>query len=256
MANPFSTPDADPVHVQCIAQDRLRLFSHVNDICYFAKDVERRFIAANHALLQVLSLRGLDQLLGMTDHDLIPSYLADAYQEDDQKVLSTGASIVNKVELVTHHNLSVYWYTTTKVPLRDDTGAIVGLEGITREFSPASSAMGPYPELYKLIDFIGERYADKITVTHMAKVSGMTVRTFERRFKECFHISPIAYLKKVRINEACRELIQTNNLLADIALRCGFCDQSYMTKEFARIMKTTPQAYRNAHIGADSELAS
>lgn len=240
---------ADPAEVRQLAEDRLRLFAHLHDICYFAKDRQRRFLAANHALLHVLSLRNVDEVLGKTDHELVPSYLADAYLEDDLQVLNHGASIVNKVELVTYNDLSVYWYTTTKVPLRDHRGAIVGLEGTTREFSPASSAIGPYPELCKLIDFIGERYAEKLSISQMAKVTGMTIRTFERRFKERFHISPIAYLKKIRINKACRELTQTNHQLADIALRCGFCDQSYMTKEFARIMKTTPQAYRDVHIG-------
>ena len=153
------------------------------------------------------------------------------------------------MELVTHNALSVYWYTTTKIPLRDSDGAIIGREGMTREFRPASSAMGPYPELYRLIDYLGDHYAEKLTLEQMAKIAGMTVRTFERRFKERFHISPVSYLnlKKVRINPACRELTETSHLLADIAQLCGFCDQSYMTKEFARIMKTTPLAYRNAH---------
>ncbi len=244
-----------PLEVGQVAHDRLLLFAHISDICYFVKDKERRFVAANEALLQLLSLRSTTALLGKTDHELIPAYLADAYEKDDVKVISHGVSITNKIELVTHNDLSVYWYTTTKVPLRDPSGAIIGLEGITREFSPASSAMGPYPELFKLIDLIDQRYAEKLTVSQMAKISGMSVRTFERRFKERFHTSPFAYLKKVRINAACRELIQTNHPLADISLTCGFCDQSYMTKEFARIMKTTPQAYRLAHIGVPAQTA-
>jgi AraC-like DNA-binding protein len=223
------------------------LFAHLTDVCYFAKNRARQFTAANQALVGMLCLRAEQDLLGKTDHELIPSYLADAYREDDLAVLNEGVSVINKVELVTHNDLAVYWYTTTKIPLRDATGAIVGLEGMTREFRPASSEMGPYPELCRLIDFISDHFAEKLTIDQMAGVAGMTVRTFERRFKERFHVSPIAYLKKVRINAACRELIQTSHLLADIAQLCGFCDQSYMTKEFARIMKTTPQAYRNAH---------
>jgi AraC-like DNA-binding protein len=229
--------------------DRIGLFAHLNDVCYFAKDRQRRFIAANQALVNMLFRLSEQDILGRTDHELIPSYLADAYREDDLTVLNDGAEIINKVELVTHNDLAVYWYTTTKIPLRNSRGEIIGLEGMTREFRPASTEMGPYPELYRLVDYIGENFEQKLTIEQLAQVAGMTVRTFERRFKERFHISPISYLKKVRINSACRQLTQTNNLLADIAQRCGFCDQSYMTKEFTRIMKTTPQAYRRTHAG-------
>lgn len=229
------------------APSHLGLFAYINDICYFAKNRQRQFIAANKALLQVLSLQHESEVLGKTDHELIARHLADAYQEDDQQVIDKGISIINKVELVTRNYLSVYWYVTTKIPLRGAKGEIVGLAGMMREFSPDSSATGRYPELYKVIKLVEESFDEKITVKQMAAVAGMTLRTFERRFKECFHISPISYLKKVRINAACRELIQTNRLLVDIAHRCGFCDQSYMTKEFTRIKGVTPQAYRSQH---------
>lgn len=237
------------------ASSRTGLFAYLNDVCYFAKDRERRFTAANQALVSMLFKREERELLGLTDHELVPSYLADAYRDDDLSVLNDGVSIINKVELVTHNDLAVYWYTTTKIPVRDGNGNIVGLEGITREFRPASSEMGPYPGLYRLVELIREHYAEKLTIDQMATVAGMTVRTFERRFKERFHISPVGYLKKVRINAACRELVCTSHLLADIAQLCGFCDQSYMTKEFARIMKTTPQAYRTAHASLNRTTA-
>jgi AraC-like DNA-binding protein len=238
------------------APGHLGLFAYINDICYFAKNRKRQFTAANKALLQVLSLQRESEVIGKTDHELIAEHLADAYQIDDEQVIKKGISIINKVELVTRNYLSVYWYVTTKIPIRGPNGQIIGLAGMMREFSPASTAIGRYPELYKAIKLVEEKFGEKVAVEDMAQVAGMTVRTFERRFKDCFHIGPISYLKKVRINAACRELIQTNRLLADIAQRCGFCDQSYMTKEFTRIKGITPQAYRGAHTINDLRIKS
>ena len=227
----------------------LGLFQHLNDVCYFAKDRERRFVSANEALVLLLGYTKESEVIGKTDQELVPSYLADTYLKDDQEVLLHGKEVVNKVELVTHNDLSVYWYTTTKVPVYGIDGSIIGLEGVTREFKAASSSLGPYPELFKVIDFVEQNYSEKVSVSEMAQRAGLSVRTFERQFKRRFNLSPIAYLKKVRINAACRSLIHSNHTIAQIALDCGFCDQSYMTKEFARLMRITPQVYRDTHIG-------
>lgn len=226
---------------------RLGLFAYLRDICYFTKDRAHRFTAANDALVHLIGRRGQGEVLGKTDYELIAPYLADSYQKDDEDVMCTGEPIMNKVELVTHNDLSVEWYTTTKLPLYDASGTIVGLEGFTREFKAARAAAGPYPELSKVIDFVEQNFGSRITVADLAERAGSTVRTLERLFQKRFNMSPFAYLKRVRLNGACRMLTQTNLPLVQIAAESGFCDQSYMTKEFARFMRITPQAYRDSH---------
>ena len=223
------------------------LFEHFSDLCYFAKDRESRFIAVNEPLVRLLGCLSDDEIIGKTDYDLVPSYLAEAYEKDDRLVLEHGKTISSKVELVTRNDLSVHWYSTSKTPLYSPNGDIIGLEGATRPFAMASGALGPYPELFKVIDFVENNYRERVPVANLAELAGMSLRTFERQFKKRFEISPRAYLKKVRINAACRALIQSNLTIAQIAANCGFCDQSYMTKEFARLMRVTPQVYRDTY---------
>ena len=249
MIMPFSESLSDSFFEEVDPVRRgLGLYRHLNDVCYFVKNREGRFVAANEALVLLLGYARESDVVGKTDFELVPTYLADHYLNDDQQVLLHGEQVVNKVELVTRNDLSVYWYTTTKVPVYGKDGSIIGLEGVTREFKAASSALGAYPELFKVIDFVEEMYSEKICVADMAGRANLSVRTFERQFKKRFNLSPIAYLKKVRINAACRELIHGNHTIARIAMDCGFCDQSYMTKEFARLMQITPQVYRDTHL--------
>ena len=243
-----SSPSVQPAMPQGEnATHRLGLFEYLNDICYFAKDRAHRFTAANRALVHLVGRRDQKEVLGKTDYELIAPYLADSYAKDDEHVMSSGEAITNKVELVTHNDLSVEWYTTTKIPLYDAAGTIVGLEGFTREFKVASAAAGPFPELSRVIDYVERNHASRITVADLAERAGYTVRTLERLFQKRFNMSPFAYLKRVRLNGACRLLTQTNLPIAQIATDTGFCDQSYMTKEFARLMRITPQAYRDSH---------
>lgn len=226
---------------------RLGLFEHLHDVCYFVKDRHGRFIAANQALLHMIGQHDQADVIGRTDYELISPFLADTYRADDESVMSTGQPLINKIELVTSNHLSVGWFATTKLPLYDASGTIVGLEGMTREFKAASSAVGPYPELAKVIDFVEQNYANRITVGDLAIAAGATVRTLERIFQKRFSMSPFAYVKRVRLNNACRLLSHTNFPIAQIAVESGFCDQSYMTKEFARLLRITPQSYRDSH---------
>lgn len=223
------------------------LFDRLSDICYFAKNREGVFVAVNDALVLLLGKASQEEILGKKDEELVPHYLTEVYAQDDEAVMVRGETIVNKVELVTQNDLSASWYITSKVPLYGENGDIVGLEGVTRPFSMATGILGAYSELSKAIAFVEKNYSQQIAVPDLAKAAGVTLRTFERQFKRRFKISPALYIKKVRINAACRELIHSNCTLAEVAAACGFCDQSHMTREFGRIMKVTPQVYRDTY---------
>ena len=67
-------------------------------------------------------------------------------------------------------------------------------------------------------------------------------------FKKHFKTTPLKYIKKLRIEQGCKMLMDQNRNLSDIALSIGFCDQSYFTKEFKKTMSITPRQYRNMHI--------
>lgn len=230
-----------------VSSRQLGLFGHIVDISYFIKDRAGRYMAANEAFVHLMGYRRVGEILGCTDYELISPIMADACRMDDEQVLTTGETIINKVELVPQNVLSVGWFATTKLPLRDRSGRIVGVEGMTREFKAARGAAGPYPELSAVIDFVEQNYAQRFTVDDLARQAGMTVRTLERLFSRRFSMTPFGYVKRLRLNAACRMLAQSALPIAQVAVECGFCDQSYMTKEFGRVLRTTPQVYRDIH---------
>jgi AraC-like DNA-binding protein len=58
-------------------------------------------------------------------------------------------------------------------------------------------------------------------------------------------------LKRLRIQTACRLLVDTRESIATIALRCGFSDQSHLTREFRRVTGLTPGSYRERYAAAN-----
>ena len=95
-----------------------------------------------------------------------------------------------------------------------------------------------------IIGFAKRDYRKKISVTDMAKVGGISVSSQERLFHASFGITPLTYLKKIRLNAACQLLRDTDTEIAEIAVECGFSEQSNMTRAFRQELKITPLRYR------------
>ena len=110
-------------------RSRLRtIIDSLPDVMY-VKDREGRFEMANQALAQMLGVDSPDALIGKTDFELFPRELATQYNLDDRAILNSGVALLNKEEPVLHADGSSHWISTTKVPVRDPLGQVIGLVG-------------------------------------------------------------------------------------------------------------------------------
>lgn len=90
------------------------------------------------------------------------------------------------------------------------------------------------------------RLASSLTIADVAAECRLTPSHFARSFRRSTGIAPHEYLSRLRIDEAKRLMTTTRLPLADIALICGFGDQSYFTRVFSRSVGTSPGAWRRA----------
>lgn len=89
-----------------------------------------------------------------------------------------------------------------------------------------------------------DNFNKAVSIAGIANQFGMSVRTFNRRFKDALGRAPLDYLQNLRLNNI-KDLLQTTNLtLAEIANRCGYQDVAHLTKLFRRHFNTTPGVYR------------
>jgi transcriptional regulator GlxA family with amidase domain len=107
--------------------------------------------------------------------------------------------------------------------------------------------MLPYLELAAAADHLKTCFRDKLDLPALARMSGMSQRQFERKFRATFQMTPRDYLIRMRLISACGLLARTNQPLTSIALECGFYDHSDFARQFRRHMDQTASQYRSEH---------
>jgi PAS domain S-box-containing protein len=125
-----------------LAEHRRRLgllLETVPDRIYF-KDAEGRFIQVSPSVAKLLGIDDPQQVLGKTDFHFFTEECARAAFEDEREVMRTGEPIVGKVEKEALKNGSVSWALTTRMPLRDEQGRVVGTFGVTRDITALKAA--------------------------------------------------------------------------------------------------------------------
>ncbi|UPG90982.1 AraC family transcriptional regulator [Luteibacter aegosomaticola] len=117
-------------------------------------------------------------------------------------------------------------------PQREDAGAIRG-------------GLANWQER-RALAFMEQRLDQSFPVSDVADACGLSVNHFSRAFRRSLGKPPHRWLLERRIGRA-RELLQTTELsLADIALACGFAEQSHFTRVFTRLVGMPPGAWRRA----------
>ncbi len=116
------------------AQDLLNaLLDNVPDYIYF-KDTESRFIRTSKAHAETFGLSNPSQVIGKSDFDFFTEAHARQAYEDEQEIIRTGQSF-SKEEMETWEDRPDTWVLTTKMPLRDQKGKIIGTFGISKDIT-------------------------------------------------------------------------------------------------------------------------
>lgn len=104
------------------------------DLIYF-KDNESRLIRVNKAVLNRFGFRHESEILGKTDFDLFSQEYALQTFQDERKILETGSPLIGLEEKVIWPDGHITWASTSKLPLKDVEGNIIGTFGISRDIT-------------------------------------------------------------------------------------------------------------------------
>jgi len=142
LAGTFQNIDKYKRAEEALWQERtmmLALLENIPDRIYF-KDTASRFLRVNNAVARLFGLNEPAQVAGKSDLDFFSQEHARQTIADEQKVLETGQPIVDIEEKETWPDGSETWVLSTKMPLRDSDGKIIGTFGISHDITERKRA--------------------------------------------------------------------------------------------------------------------
>lgn len=225
----------------------LNLFHLMPEVSFFIKDRRGRFVVLNRRGCEFCGVASEAEALGKTDRDFFPRRRADEYMRDDRAVMKSGQPIINRVESAPESEGSARLVMTSKIPLRDAAGKVIGLAGFSRPTEQVRERPETVERFAGVLKRLHASPSDQLTSRDLARLAGLSVSQFDRTFRQCFGTSPRQYLVRIRVEAACRLLAQTNKTIAAIAVETGFHDHAHFTRSFQKVMNAAPSAYRRQH---------
>jgi AraC-like DNA-binding protein len=224
----------------------MKMYDVLPDVLFWIKNHHGQIMHANKFFLEHIGVRTLEQALGLTDYDFAPRQLAKQYVEDDKRVLK-GELVTDRLEMNSVGSGDMAWFTTTKRPLLNSGGDIIGSYGITRHLEKTSIALSGIEALKTPVNYIRKNYMRPISLGVLADVSHLSISALERRFKKFLSKTPKQYIIDVRLEHARRLLVETTLPIALVAEQSGFVDASYFSRRFKRKFALLPSEFRAEH---------
>lgn len=111
----------------------------------YVKDPEGRFLLQNATNLKLRGVRNHDDIVGKTVFDIFPREIAEALEAEDRAVLESGVPLINREGKTFfgspgEQDSTVRWHVTSKIPLRDAAGNIIGIVGVNRDITARKRA--------------------------------------------------------------------------------------------------------------------
>lgn len=228
-----------------------RLFDCLPDVVFFLKDPQGRYTAVNGTLVRRCGLRSKGELLGRTALEVFPAPLGAAYAGQDRLVLS-GREIRDRTELHLYDDGTRGFCLTTKLPLFDADGRVAGMAGLSRDLHRPDENRAGYRALARAVEHLQAHFDGPLRIEQLAGLARLPVGRFQRLVRRVFHLTPRQLLVKTRVDAAARLLLASTTSLAEVALACGYTDQSAFSRQFKATAGLTPGQFRERQRAAAS----
>ncbi len=134
------------------------LLNAIPNVVFFIKDRQARYLLANLTLARRCGFKSVSSLLGKTSADVFPSALGQGYTEQDLRVLREGVTLRDQLEMHLYNGRERGWCLTQKLALRDISGQVIGMAGISHDLQEAHARHPAWQRLAIVDDHIRRHY--------------------------------------------------------------------------------------------------
>ena len=211
---------------------------------FMIKNLDSRYIYMSRGLREAIHLNAGFEVVGKTDFDLFPKIVAQTFRQNDLAVFKHGKPRINEVHAVGFFAHAMKWAYSSKFPLRNRRGKVIGLITINELYDDVMGGDAELNRLLPALKHIMKNYAARITIGELAKKCSYSESQFTRLFKQHMKMTAYAFVEQVRIHHATEALKHSTKSILDVAQDCGYYDHSAFVKRFKKFTGSTPLVYR------------
>ncbi|MEM9016421.1 MAG: helix-turn-helix domain-containing protein [Verrucomicrobiota bacterium] len=228
------------VHLQTLE----RLFDRIPDLAFFIKDDRGCYKAVNRSLIERHGRMNREELIGKRPADICEGPFGEVPTAQDKRVLQTGRALVDHLELQWLRPNQPCWCLTTKLPLRDEGGSVVGIIGYSKDLQDRVPLHDIPSEIATVLDCFRNGCGNETSPSLLARSAGVSPSRFARVVKRVYGVTPSQFITQTRIEAAARLLQSSDATISEIALECGFSDHSAFSRAFRSSIGLSPTQYR------------
>lgn len=222
----------------------LRPFDTVQGVFYIVKDTKSRVMAISPESVKRMGYESEEEVIGKMPSEYLPKELAEKFRDDDASVVELGEPRLNMVEIWFNPQGRRDWILTSKYPLRDTRGRIIGVIGILQNLDFRQRHFADLGPVGKAVHYIDAHLGDTLMISEVAQHAGLSERQLQRLFRRILGQTVQQFIIATRIHTAGHELLHSERSINEIALRMGFHDQSAFSNAFRGVTGLSPRAYR------------
>jgi len=220
------------------------LFDHAADVAFFVKDANGRYVVVNESLSKRHGHDDKSLAIGKRPSDICADEYGVLSAQQDAKVISDGVALIEHLEmhwLLPHQPV---WCLTTKLPITDSKGDVIGLVGFSQDISVVLPLSDVPADFAVALDEFKRSMSEKVTPGLLAEQSKIKPQQLARLTKRVYGLTPGQLITKIRISAACRFLKDPAMSISQVATDCGYYDHSAFTRAFRSATGVTPTGFR------------
>ena len=219
------------------------LLDSMPDTMVYVKDRHGHYVWGNRVLLDRAGVASRGELEGTTADLLFPS-LGVCTLHQDLDVIRTARPSRDVLRCYRTSKGERIWCLSYKFPMRDESGDVVGLVGLSKDLPRPAERHQSYRRLAQFLDYIDEHIEESVRIANAARDADLSMDALARLVVEVFHVTPKQLLMRKRLERARRMLEDSDESIAEVSGACGYADHSAFTRHFKAQTRVTPVQYR------------
>ncbi len=219
------------------------LFDDSPGFLFVVKDAQGRYVSFNASLSRRVGADCLRSLQGRLATDIWPAALARRYEDQDAWVRQHQSPLLHQLDPILLPDRSPGWCVTHKFPLHARDDQLVGILCLSRDVTGLARRECDQ-RLVLAVDQMTKHCEARQPVAELAELAGLSPERFATLIRRIYGVSPMGFVLRNRIRQACLRLRGGNESLLEVALAAGFYDQAQFSRQFKRVMGVVPSSYR------------